>query len=134
MVEARIAAVEAFVLAGDKDLGGGGGPARGRARARGAPRAGAMCSPFPLRQDALAVERHWAPMDGSMRLRGHVAGYLLEALSGVDIALWHLAGRLLGLPVDRLLGGPFHTSLPTCAAGVPGTTSAERGTPLANRW
>ncbi len=65
-------------------------------------------------------------MYGSMRLRGHSTGYQLEALSGVDIALWDLAGKLLGQPVYRLLGGPFRTALPAYASGVPGRTIEDR--------
>jgi L-alanine-DL-glutamate epimerase-like enolase superfamily enzyme len=65
-------------------------------------------------------------MYGSMRLRGHSTGYQLEAISGVDIALWDLAGKLLGVPVYRLLGGAFRTELPTYASGVPGATVEER--------
>jgi L-alanine-DL-glutamate epimerase-like enolase superfamily enzyme len=67
-------------------------------------------------------------MYGSMRLRGHIAGYQLEAIAGVDIALWDLAGKLLGQPVYRLLGGPFRTQLPAYASGVPGKTVEERVT------
>jgi L-alanine-DL-glutamate epimerase-like enolase superfamily enzyme len=65
-------------------------------------------------------------MYGSMRLRGHSTGYQLEAIAGVDIALWDLAGKLLGLPVYRLLGGPYRTSLPAYASGLPGDTVEER--------
>src|SRR5262249_31220280 len=32
---------------------------------------------------------------------------LLRALSGIEIALWDLAGKLLGVPVVTLLGGRF---------------------------
>jgi D-galactarolactone cycloisomerase len=38
-------------------------------------------------------------------------------LSGVDIALWDLKGRLLGLPVFELLGGAFHDAVPAYATG-----------------
>jgi galactonate dehydratase len=57
----------------------------------------------------------------------------MGAIAGVDIALWNLDGKLLGLPVYRLLGGPFRTQLPMDASGVPGLTieprvaSAQRG-------
>jgi D-galactarolactone cycloisomerase len=39
------------------------------------------------------------------------------ALSGVDIALWDIAGRAVGQPVHRLLGGPFATEL-SCYASA----------------
>ena len=85
-----------------------------------------VLAPLLLGGDPLAVEYHWERMYGSMRLRGHSTGYQLEAISGVDIALWDLAGKLLGVPVYRLLGGPYRTSLPTYASGIPGTTIEER--------
>jgi L-alanine-DL-glutamate epimerase-like enolase superfamily enzyme len=85
-----------------------------------------VLAPLLIGQDPLAIEAHWEGMYGSMRLRGHVAGYQLEAIAGVDIALWDLAGKLLGVPVYRLLGGPFWTSLPAYASGVPGRTVEER--------
>ncbi|MCC7372604.1 MAG: mandelate racemase/muconate lactonizing enzyme family protein [Chloroflexi bacterium] len=85
-----------------------------------------VLAPLLIGEDPLAIEAHWERMYGSMRLRGHVAGYQLEAMAGVDIALWDLAGKLTGLPVYRLLGGPFATDLPCYASGVPGRTVEER--------
>jgi L-alanine-DL-glutamate epimerase-like enolase superfamily enzyme len=40
-----------------------------------------------------------------MRPRGHALGFMQEAISGVDIALFDLAGKLTGLPCAALLGG-----------------------------
>lgn len=85
-----------------------------------------VLAPLLLGEDPLAIEMLWERMYGSMRLRGHVAGYMLEAIAGVDIALWDLAGKLLGLPVYRLLGGPFTTTLPVYASGVPGAAVEAR--------
>jgi L-alanine-DL-glutamate epimerase-like enolase superfamily enzyme len=85
-----------------------------------------VLAPLLVGEDVLAIDRHWERMYGSMRLRGHVAGYQMEAIAGVDIALWDLAGKLLELPVYRLLGGPYRTELPTYASGVPGATIEER--------
>src|SRR5438067_6098883 len=85
-----------------------------------------VLAPLLLGEDPLAIEMLWERMYGSMRLRGHVAGYQLEAIAGVDIALWDLAGKLTGLPAYRLLGGPFTTELPAYASGVPGQTVEER--------
>jgi D-galactarolactone cycloisomerase len=170
----RIAAVEAFVIVGDKDYVGGAGlrppgntlPKQRRALAEIGdrhicvyppqaqsclvkitaedgtvgwgeghaplgPRATAavvqdVLAPLLLGADPLAIEMLWERMYSSMRLRGHSTGYQLEAISGVDIALWDLAGKLVGLPAYRLLGGPFLTELPTYASGVPGQTVEQR--------
>ncbi len=85
-----------------------------------------VLAPLLLGRDPLAIERHWDYMYGSQRLRGHVTGYQMEAISGVDIAIWDLAGKLLDVPVYQLLGGPFRTELPAYASGVPGSTPEER--------
>ncbi len=85
-----------------------------------------VLAPLLIGEDPLRIAYLWERMYGSMRLRGHVAGYQLEAISGVDIALWDLAGKLLDLPVYRLLGGPFRADLPAYASGVPGSTTDER--------
>ncbi|MGH2533148.1 MAG: mandelate racemase/muconate lactonizing enzyme family protein [Thermomicrobiales bacterium] len=172
----KIEAIEAFVLAGDKDYQGGAGLAAPQARDRAAPPRRALAdvsdlhicvyppraqtclvkitaadgtvgwgeahaplgpratkavvedvlAPILIGANPLAVERHWEKMFGSMRLRGHNAGYQLEAIAGVDIALWDLAGKLLDVPVYHLLGGPFRTELPAYASGVPGATVADR--------
>jgi L-rhamnonate dehydratase len=55
-------------------------------------------------QDPLAFERIW---DMLYRQDRHARkGYEMMAISAVDNALWDLRGKLLGLPVYRLLGGP----------------------------
>lgn len=91
-----------------------------------------VLAPLVLGQNPLAIERHWEYMYGSQRLRGHTAGYQMEAIAGVDIALWDLAGKLLDVPVYQLLGGPFTTGLAAYASGVPGTTLEARARNAAN--
>src|SRR5258708_33443618 len=36
----------------------------------------------------------------------------IPAMSGIDMALWALAGSLLNVPVYKLLGGPFREQVP----------------------
>src|SRR6516165_7839842 len=36
---------------------------------------------------------------------------LMRAVSGIEMALWDLAGKILGLPVTTLLGGKFRDSV-----------------------
>jgi L-alanine-DL-glutamate epimerase-like enolase superfamily enzyme len=43
-------------------------------------------------------------------------GPTMFALSAIDIALWDLAGKAVGEPVYRLLGGPVRTELPVYAS------------------
>src|SRR5262245_34112230 len=38
---------------------------------------------------------------------GGVAGALITALTGIELALWDLKGKALGVPVYELLGGKF---------------------------
>jgi len=56
-------------------------------------------------QDPAGVERHWQAMYHAWRWRGGPT--LSTALGALDIALWDLEGKRLGVPVYRLLGGPF---------------------------
>ena len=61
----------------------------------------------------------WERMYAGMRVRGHRAGFYLEAISGVDIALWDLAGKASGMPIYQLLGGSFRESVRVYASGLP---------------
>lgn len=56
----------------------------------------------PREVDRLA--RHlWRKGSGA----GAVAGYLYNAVSGIEAALWDLVGKSAGIPVYQLLGGKF---------------------------
>jgi len=59
-------------------------------------------------KDPLAIDVHFHNMFYAYPQRGRVVG----VLSAIDIALWDLAGKLLGQPVCRLLGGPFRDEIP----------------------
>jgi D-arabinonate dehydratase/D-galactarolactone cycloisomerase len=67
--------------------------------------------------DEIAVT--WERMYAAMRVRGHDSGFWLEAIAGVDIALWDAWGRTLGQPVHKLLGGAFRVGVPVYASGIP---------------
>lgn len=60
----------------------------------------------------------WERMYAGMRVRGHDSGFWLEAIAGVDIALWDAWGQALGQPVSALLGGRFRQSVPVYATGL----------------
>jgi galactonate dehydratase len=51
-------------------------------------------------------------------LSGRPGGQLVEAISAVDIALWDLAGKAVGEPVHRLLGGIGRSHVPAYASSI----------------
>ena len=61
-----------------------------------------------------------------MRVRGFFGGFYVDAIAGVDIAVWDLFGKLLGQPVVKLLGGQRMTKIPAYVSGLPRATLGER--------
>ncbi|MBN1400863.1 MAG: mandelate racemase/muconate lactonizing enzyme family protein, partial [Anaerolineae bacterium] len=59
-------------------------------------------------KDPLAIGVHFHNMFYAYPQRGRQ----VRVLSGIDIALWDLAGKLLGQPVSKLLGGNFRDEIP----------------------
>lgn len=53
-----------------------------------------------------------------------------SALAGVDCALWDLRGRLLGVPVWRLLGGKYRDTIPLYGSFSRSLGGSKRMTPL----
>jgi len=64
----------------------------------------AVAGPAILGEDPLAHERVWDKLYWEMMPRGQT-GYAAHALAAIDVALWDIKGKALGLPVWRLLGG-----------------------------
>jgi len=60
--------------------------------------------PYLLGKDPTRVVHHWQAMYRHAFYRG--GPILTSALSGVEQALWDLSGKVLGVPVYKLLGGP----------------------------
>src|SRR4051794_23896552 len=53
-------------------------------------------------QDPFRIEHHWNVMYRSGHFRGAA---IMGAISAIDIALWDIKGKALGVPVYELLGG-----------------------------
>jgi L-rhamnonate dehydratase len=54
-------------------------------------------------------------------------GVGVHAISGIDLALWDIKGKALGLPVWKLLGGGFRHSVRAYASSLFGATPQETG-------
>jgi L-alanine-DL-glutamate epimerase-like enolase superfamily enzyme len=59
--------------------------------------------PLLVGEDPLLIERLWQKMFQRTRQHGR-RGIVMHAISGLDMALWDIAGKVANLPVYRLLG------------------------------
>jgi L-alanine-DL-glutamate epimerase-like enolase superfamily enzyme len=63
--------------------------------------------PLVIGEDPLNVDKLYTKMLMRSAGAGAIAGVTMTAASGIEIALWDLAGRMLETPVCNLLGGRF---------------------------
>ncbi len=77
-------------------------------------------------EDPFRTEYLWHKMYRA-NIYGGRRGVGLHAMSGLDLALWDIKGKALGLPVWRLLGGGFTKSLRPYASSLFGATPEETG-------
>jgi galactonate dehydratase len=74
--------------------------------------------PYLVGKDPRATTHHWQAIYRHAFYRG--GPILTSALSGIDQALWDIKGKLLGVPVYELLGGPTRQRIRVYAhAGTP---------------
>lgn len=80
------------------------------------------------------IEHHWQRLFRAHRnLRG--GGFMMHVISAIDMALWDIAGKLWGVPVYRLLGGPCRDKIwmypsPKALKIGPGGSEYFAGTPV----
>jgi galactonate dehydratase len=67
-----------------------------------------------LGRDPFDIE---AVIGGMIRDQYQGGATVMTAISGVEIALWDLIGKVCGQPVYRLLGGRYHRTIPAYANG-----------------
>ncbi len=76
-----------------------------------------VIAPMILGMDPLDRDVIWHKVYNLMRDHGQ-KGMPMQSLSGVDIALWDLAGKIAGLPVHKLIGGAHRTSVTAYGYGM----------------
>lgn len=65
-------------------------------------------------QNVLRHEEAWQKLWRATRFMGHT-GYVISAFSAIDMALWDLKAKALGVPVAHLLGG-YRDEVPVYAS------------------
>ena len=73
-------------------------------------------------EDPFSTERHWQHM--FRRTFFPAQGVYASAVSAIDIALWDIKGKALGLPVHKLLGGPVRDKV-VCYPHCQGASTEE---------
>ena len=85
-----------------------------------------LLAPALIGRDPLDGNVLWNVMYDLMRERGYYGGFMLDAISACDTALWDLRGKILSQPVYQLLGGAYRDSVPCYVSGLPKATADER--------
>ncbi|WP_075222261.1 mandelate racemase/muconate lactonizing enzyme family protein [Acuticoccus yangtzensis] len=76
-----------------------------------------VIAPLIIGRDPVQREVLWHEVYNLLRDHGQ-KGMPLQALSGVDIALWDLAGKAAGLSIARLMGARYRDSVPVYGYGM----------------
>ena len=75
----------------------------------------------------------WDFLYDAQRGRGYAAGYYLDALAALDIAIWDALGKRVDAPVAALLGDAPRRHMPAYLSGLRQATLAERVDAM-NEW
>jgi D-galactarolactone cycloisomerase len=74
-------------------------------------------APRLIGQNAMATDVLWHLM-WRASLDFARSGVMMGAMSGIDMALWDLRGKVLGQPVSELMGGRYVEQIPCYATGM----------------
>ncbi len=76
-----------------------------------------VIAPMVVGMDPLDRDVIWHKVYNLLRDHGQ-KGMPIQSLSGVDIALWDIAGKIAGLPVHKLIGGAHRTEVTAYGYGM----------------
>ncbi|MBT8152770.1 mandelate racemase/muconate lactonizing enzyme family protein [Epibacterium ulvae] len=76
-----------------------------------------VIQPMVLGMDPMDRDVIWHKVYNLMRDHGQ-KGMPMQSLSGVDIALWDIAGKVSGLPLNKLIGGKYRDTVQAYGYGM----------------
>ncbi|MGI9390109.1 MAG: mandelate racemase/muconate lactonizing enzyme family protein [Boseongicola sp.] len=76
-----------------------------------------VIQPMIVGDDPIDRDVIWHKVYNLLRDHGQ-KGMPMQALSGVDIALWDIAGKVAGLPIHKLIGGAHRTEVKAYGYGM----------------
>lgn len=85
-----------------------------------------IVGPLLIGRDPSDAAVIYEDMYNMMRVRGFFGGFYVDAISGIDIALWDLKGKLCDQSVAKMLGGVRSAKLPCYISGLPKPSISER--------
>lgn len=92
-----------------------------------------LLAPMALQRPFAAPQELWDFLYDAQRGRGYAAGFYLDALAALDIAVWDALGKRVDRPVAALLGDGPRQWIPAYLSGLRQATLAQRVTAM-NRW
>lgn len=92
-----------------------------------------LIGPLLIGRSVHDVVKIYEDMYNAMRVRGFFGGFYHDAIAAVDIALWDLHGKLLNLPVCKVLGSCRYQKMPAYVSGLPMPTLEQR-VEMAKSW
>ena len=83
-----------------------------------------IVTPLTIGKNIFDVEAIWHKNYSAKRERGHYTGFYIDAICGVDIAIWDAIGKALNMPTCQSMGGIHRKKVPLYN-GIGGTHPEE---------
>ena len=85
-----------------------------------------VIGPAVLGLPVLDTNVRYQQMYETLRVRGQITGFQLDAIAAIDTALWDIKGKMFNQSVGTLLGGRYRDELPCYVTGLRAKTRPQR--------
>lgn len=83
-------------------------------------------APVLIGENPMQNQFLWDKMLNMLRVRGYTGGYLMDAMTGLDMAFWDIKGKYLKQPAYMLMGGKYRDKIPVYISSIAGASVDER--------